>query len=196
MRCLIRVQVLSLPWPSFVLDLCGKCGFQNTGLAQKIRLSNKVTSNSQNIPHKYHNKTSGNHRSVLPSSAILKMDACFDTWSVNQKSASHWLRGQSALSLNIGISWTVNTSLDAVETILITTAKRCLKIRVVKKRHIKSSSNKKRFDKECRLKRHELRKLANLKHRDPLNITLRQGYHTVLKQYKSVLTQEKWILSD
>ena len=68
----------------------------------------------------------------------------------------------------------VNTSLDAEENILITTAKRCLKIRVVKKRHIKSSSNKKWF------KRHKLRKLANLKHRDPLNITLREGYHTVL----------------
>ena len=81
----------------------------------------------------------------------------------------------------------VNTSLDAVENILITTAKLCLKIRVVKKRHIKSSSNKKWSDKECRLKRHELRKLANLKHRDPLNITLREGYHTVLKQY----TEEK-----
>ena len=86
----------------------------------------------------------------------------------------------------------VNTSLDAVENIpLITTSKRCLKIRVVKKRHIKSSSNKEWFDKECRLKRHELRKLANLKHRDPLNITLREGYHTVLKQYKSLLTQKK-----
>ena len=85
----------------------------------------------------------------------------------------------------------VNTSLDAVENILITTAKRCLKIRVVKKRHIKSSSNKKWFDKECRLKRHELRKLANLKHRDPLNITHREGYHTVLKQYKSLLTRKK-----
>ena len=33
----------------------------------------------------------------------------------------------------------VNTSLDAVENIVITTAKRCLKIRFVKKRHIKSS---------------------------------------------------------
>ena len=108
----------------------------------------------------------------------------------------------------------VNTSLAAVENILITrcnekiktygkfrpelcnctrytTAKRCLKIRGVKKRHIKSSSNKKCFDKERRLKRHELRKLANLKHRDPLNITLREGYHTVLKQYKSLLTRKK-----
>ena len=79
MRCLIRVQVLSFPWPSFVLDLYGKCGFENTGLAQKIRLSDKIASYSQNILHELHNKTSGNHHSVLPSSAILKIDACFDT---------------------------------------------------------------------------------------------------------------------
>ena len=64
-------------------------------------------------------------------------------------------------------------------------------MRVVKKRYIKSSSNKKWFDKGCRLKRHELRKLANLKHRDPINVTLREGYHTVLKQYKSLLTRKK-----
>ena len=54
----------------------------------------------------------------------------------------------------------------------------------VKKRYTRLSSvlsNKKWFDKECHLKRHELRKLANLKHRDPLNITLRENYHTVLK---------------
>ena len=44
---------------------------------------------------------------------------------------------------------------------------------------------------ECRLKRHELRKLANLKHRDPLNITLREKYHTVLKQPKNVLKQKR-----
>ena len=40
------------------------------------------------------------------------------------------------------------------------------------------SSNRRWFDKECRLKRHTLRKLANLKHRDPLNITLREKYHS------------------
>ena len=39
--------------------------------------------------------------------------------------------------------------------------------------------------------RHELRKIANLKHRDPLNTTLREEYHFVLKQYKSLLTQKK-----
>jgi len=36
-----------------------------------------------------------------------------------------------------------------------------------------------------------LRTLAKLKHRDPLNVTLREGYHTVLKQYKSLLTRKK-----
>ena len=36
-----------------------------------------------------------------------------------------------------------------------------------------------------------MRKLANLKHRDLINVTLREGYHTVLKQYKSLLTRKK-----
>ena len=88
----------------------------------------------------------------------------------------------------------INSSLDAVERILFTTAKHCLKIKNVKRRYTRLSSvssNKKWFDKECRLKRHELRKLANLKHRDPLNITLRENYHTVLKQYKNVLKQKR-----
>ena len=72
----------------------------------------------------------------------------------------------------------INTSLDAVENIILTTAKRCLKIKVIKKRHVRLPANKKWFDKDCRLKRHELRKLANLKHRDLLDIMLREKYHT------------------
>ena len=69
-------------------------------------------------------------------------------------------------------------SLEKVENILITTAKCCLKIRAGKTRkRIKSLSNKKWFDKECRLKRHELRKLANKKHQDPLNTIIREQYH-------------------
>ena len=72
-------------------------------------------------------------------------------------------------------------SLEKVENILITTAKCCLKIRAAKTRkRIKSLSNKKRFDKECRLKRHELRKLANKKHQDPLNTIIREQYHDTL----------------
>ena len=47
-------------------------------------------------------------------------------------------------------------SLEKVESILITRARCCLKIRAGKTRkHIKSLSNKKWFDKECCLKRHE-----------------------------------------
>ena len=82
----------------------------------------------------------------------------------------------------------VITSHDAVET---TTAKRCLKIKTTKKRRHKISFNKKWFDKECRLKRHELRKLANKKHRDPLNFTLREEYHTVLRQHKDLVNHKK-----
>ena len=85
----------------------------------------------------------------------------------------------------------VITSLDAVETIFTTTAKRCLRIKTTKKRRHKISFNKKWFDKECRLKRHELRKLANKKYRDPLNFTLREEYHTVLRQYKDLLNHKK-----
>ena len=45
----------------------------------------------------------------------------------------------------------VNTSLEKVEHILITTAKRRLKIKSVKRhKSLQSSSNKKWFDKECR----------------------------------------------
>ena len=76
-------------------------------------------------------------------------------------------------------------NLDAVENILLSTAKRCLKIKTAKKRRSKISSNKKWFDKEFRYKRHELRKLANEKHRDALNNTLREEYHNVLKRYKT-----------
>ena len=54
----------------------------------------------------------------------------------------------------------INTSLDAVENIFLTTAKRCLKIKVIKKRHVRSPADNKWFDKDCRLKRHELRKLC------------------------------------
>ena len=68
--------------------------------------------------------------------------------------------------------------------VFIATEKRCLKIKTIK--NINASNyfqTKKWFDKECRWKRHELRKLANQKHRDLLNVILREEYHTVLKQF-------------
>ena len=86
----------------------------------------------------------------------------------------------------------VDISLEKVEHILIATAKSWLKIRSVKRhKRVQSSSNKKWFDKECRFKRHELRKLANQKHRDPLNAILRKEYYAVLKQYKILLNNKR-----
>ena len=62
----------------------------------------------------------------------------------------------------------VNVSLEKVENILMATAKRCLKIKVTKRhKRIKSSSNKEWFDRECHFKRHELRKLSNVRSTTP-----------------------------
>ena len=86
----------------------------------------------------------------------------------------------------------VNNSLEKVEHILIASAKRCLKIKSVKRhKRVESSSNKKWFDKECRFKKHELRKLADQKHRDPLNAIFREEHHAVLKQYKTLLNDKR-----
>ena len=83
-------------------------------------------------------------------------------------------------------------SLEKVENILITTANCCLKIRAGKTcKRIKSLSNKKRFDKECRLKRHELRKLANNELQDPLNTTLREQHNDTLAKCKKLINSKK-----
>ena len=64
----------------------------------------------------------------------------------------------------------VNVSLDDAVNILTATSKICLKIKTKRSRkRIRITSNKKWFNRKCRLKRHELRKLSNQKHCDPLN---------------------------
>ena len=69
----------------------------------------------------------------------------------------------------------VNTFAEQVENILFKTAKRYLKIRTTRRhKRTYSRSNKKWFEKECLLKRYELRKLSNEKHRDPVNTSLRE----------------------
>ena len=76
--------------------------------------------------------------------------------------------------------------------ILTETSKLCLKIKAKKTyKRIKKSSNKKWFDCECRLKRHELRKVSNEKHRDPLNSEVRERYHKTLNDYKKLLDTKK-----
>ena len=49
---------------------------------------------------------------------------------------------------------------------------------------------KKWFDKECRFKRHDLRKAANKKHRDPTNTNIREDYHKTLKDYQSLIKRK------
>jgi hypothetical protein len=41
------------------------------------------------------------------------------------------------------------------------------------------------------LKRHQVRKLANQKHRDPINLEVRNAYHAALKTYKETLHLKK-----
>ena len=41
--------------------------------------------------------------------------------------------------------------------------------------------NKNWFDKDCCFKKHELRKISNQKHRDPLNANLQEQCHDTLK---------------
>ena len=56
---------------------------------------------------------------------------------------------------------------------------------------MKPVSNKNWFDKECRFQKHELRKISNQKHRDPLNANLREQYHDTLRAYKKLLNKKK-----
>jgi exonuclease III len=82
----------------------------------------------------------------------------------------------------------VSQCLNEFQDILTEAGNKSLKIKKVKKRKkIMTISNKKWFDKECRLKRHAVRKLANQKHRDPMNENVRNRYHTELKDYKNIL---------
>ena len=52
---------------------------------------------------------------------------------------------------------------------------------------MKATANKKWFDRECRLKRHDLRGVSNQKHRGPFNSELREKFHKTLTDYKKLL---------
>ena len=118
-------------------------------------------------------KTSYNH-TILEGDTLTRLPKQFqweNDFSQKFKDALRSPRIQTLIRDYItGNTFNKNTelSLEKVGNILITTAKCCLKIRAGRTRkRIKSLSNKKWFDEECRLKRHELRKLANKKHQDP-----------------------------
>ena len=82
----------------------------------------------------------------------------------------------------------VNVSLDDAINILTATSKIFLKIKTKKSgKRVRATSNKKWFDRECRLKRHELRRVSNQKHRDPFNSELREKFYKTLTDYKKLL---------
>ncbi|CAB4038330.1 Hypothetical predicted protein [Paramuricea clavata] len=81
-----------------------------------------------------------------------------------------------------------------MEEIILHAARKSLKIKKTKFRNkINNVCNKKWFDKECRLTRHSVRKLANQKHCNPLNVEIRNEYHIALKIYKNTLNRKKEI---
>ncbi|CAB3986903.1 Hypothetical predicted protein [Paramuricea clavata] len=86
----------------------------------------------------------------------------------------------------------MNQCINEFQNIILEASKKSLKIRKTKRRsQINNVANKKWFDKNCRLKRHHLRKLANQKHRNPTNTEIRNEYHIALKDYKNTLQIKK-----
>ena len=84
-----------------------------------------------------------------------------------------------------------NQCVNQFQNIILEASKKSLRINK-KKHHVRTNTaNKKWFDKECRIKRHNLRKLANKKHNDPNNIELRNYYHSALKEYKNTLETKR-----
>jgi hypothetical protein len=76
--------------------------------------------------------------------------------------------------------------------ILINASQKSLRIKRKKsRRKITNVQNKKWFDKECKFKRHAVRKLANKKHRYPTNINIINKYHTALTIDKETLEIKK-----
>ena len=91
----------------------------------------------------------------------------------------------------------VNVSLDDAVNILTAISKICLKIKTQKSRkRIKATSNKKWFDRECRLKRHELRRVSNQKPRDPFDSESREKFHKTLTDYKKLLDSKRKLILD
>ena len=104
-----------------------------------------------------------------------------------QKKLDHFIQSTFACDQN-----GVNECVTEFQSIITDASKKSLKLRKSKiRKRTTNILNKKWFDKECRFKRHELRKLANQKHRDPTNLAIREAYHTTLKHYKEILQTKK-----
>ena len=81
----------------------------------------------------------------------------------------------------------INKAVSQVTGIILKASKTSLKLKRIKRRiKLRKVSDKKWFDKDCKMKRSTLRKLSNQKHRDPLNISIRESYHITLREYKQL----------
>ena len=88
----------------------------------------------------------------------------------------------------------VDIAVQKFQNILLNAAKRSLKRKVKKRRcRLTNIVNKKWFDKECRFKRHAIRKVANAKRKEPFNIDIRSEYHNTLKEYRKLLKEKQQI---
>ena len=86
----------------------------------------------------------------------------------------------------------INIAVNHVNKIILKAASISLKLKQTKRRtKIRKVTNKKWFDKECKIKRITLRKLSNQKHKDPFDISKRELYHIALKEYKQLLTSKQ-----
>mgnify|MGYP002804571815 CR=1 FL=1 len=75
----------------------------------------------------------------------------------------------------------INKCVSNFENVILEASKMSLKMKKKRfRRKTNNISNKKWFDKECRIKRHELRLLANQKQRDPTNSNIRKSCNTML----------------
>ena len=124
----------------------------------------------------------------LPSKYIWNEDS-YDLFKSALKSKDCQLLIDEFLSTDFEESQRgIDFAVQKVQAILLEASKRSLKRKVVKRRRrISHVIKKKWFDKECRLKRHEVRKLANLKHRDPMNSNVREEFKDKLKEYRTLL---------
>ena len=86
----------------------------------------------------------------------------------------------------------VDEAVQSLENILCNAASQSLKRGKIKRRNkITNTVTKKWFDKECRLKRHAVRKLANAKRRDPTNIDIRKLFYQRLKEYQLLIKSKQ-----
>ena len=165
-------------WPGSFITLCEFCSQRSIAFVRPWLNINK--------------ETSYNH-TTLEEDTLTRLPKQILWENVSGQKFKDALR-----SPRTGDTFSENTelSLEKVENILITTTKCCLKTRAGKTRkRIKSLSNKKCFGKECRLKRHELRKLASKKHQDPLNTIIREQYRDTLASLRNYLVLKRMTIT-